>query len=190
MKNIIEDDTPADMLDIVVTTLCKGSPTRSDIQYNFSTYLYENLATHFRVGSISLKSRYPKEGSGKRIFDYACVSATKLDAWIEMFLRRYSISHTKLIALVHRLTTDPVLIECMCTPLLMCTPLMTVHSLRVCHGKLMRSQYPEGADQMIKKRVQMFHDTAQDWYKEINDFVETCDTKAPMLCRSERVEFI
>tara|TARA_B110000858_G_C17751819_1_gene450073 strand:+ start:247 stop:816 length:570 start_codon:yes stop_codon:yes gene_type:complete len=189
MKNIIEDDTPADMLHTTVKTLCTGPLTHSNIRHNFSTYLYDNLATQFSIGTISLKSHYPKRGNGKRIFDYACVSAVKLDTWIEMFIRRYSISNIKLITLARRLTDNPVLIECICAPGL------TVHSLRVCHGKLMRSRYPEGAegaegaDQMIKKRVQMFHDTAQGWCDKVNEFIETCDKKAPMLCRSEHVNF-
>jgi hypothetical protein len=183
MKNIIENDTPATMVDVTVKTLCKGSLTPSNMSKNFSDHLYDNLVSHFNIDPVSLNKPYPTKGIMKQIFDYGCLSSVKLEGWIESFTHRYSLSCIKLVTLANRLTDEPELIMCLSEPGL------TVHSLRVCHGKLMRKKYPDGADQMIKKRVQMFHDTAQEWCVKVNEFMETCDKKAPMLYRCERVNF-
>ena len=183
MKNIIENDTPADMVDVAVKTICKDSLTPSDMHNNFSNDLFDNLVSHFNLEPVSLEKPYPKRGTMKRIFDYGCVASLKIDGWIETFTHRYSSSCVKLLVLARGLTDEPELIMCLSEPGL------TAHYLRVCHGKLMRKNYPEGADQMIKKRVQMFHDTAQEWCDKVNEFIEICDRKAPILCRSDRVTF-
>lgn len=174
MKNVIEDETPPDMLDTVVKTLCTGPLTHSNILKNCKDSLYNKLLSHFNIED---------DGTMKRIFDYTCVVSTRIETWIERFEHRYGKNCVKLRNLARGLTNNPELID------ILCTPNLTAHSLRICHGKHIRSKYPEGADEIIKKHVQMFHDTAQEWCDIVEEFIQVCDNKAPMLYRCERVFF-
>lgn len=186
MKNVIKNDTPADMLDVAVNTLCSGSLTPLNISNNLSNNMFDNLVSHFNIEPPEPpepQDKPPKEGTMKRIYDYGCKASLKIDGWIENFIHRYSLSCYKVLTAARSLTDKPELISKLCDPEL------TAHSLRVCHGELMRKEYPDDADQMIKRRVQMFHDTAQEWCDHIALVIETCDKAGPMLCRSDRVTF-
>jgi len=112
---------------------------------------------------------------------------------IELFTYRYHIATIKLNNLVHSFTDEPELIR------VLTAPGLTPETLRLCHGRLMRVHTDQmvkkvhggrlrlQADQMIKKKVQMFHDTAQEWCDAVGEFMQVCDKRAPPLYRCERV---
>ena len=165
LRNVVDDDTPPDMLGTVLDTLLETHEGTLDLMTNYTEHLFDALSV------------YDKDDVER----YGRQSALQIDGWIKKFNKRYAISTTKLVNLSHRLTDDPDMIAILCGD-------CTAHALRVCHGKKIRKQYPE-AENMIKKRVQMFHDTAQEWCTLVDEFIETCDKKAPMLCRSPHVNF-
>lgn len=176
LRNVIEDDTPKNMLDTVVNTL--QGETKEEIMYNYANNMYEALSNIYGIKNIPLDRKHLNHP----VVVYGCKSVTLIDGWVDTFLKRYEICKIKLDKLARRLTDDPKLISILCGD---CTP----HKLRVCHGAAIREQYPRGAENMVKKRVQMFHDTAQEWCNIVDEFIETCDKKAPMLCKSEHVNF-
>ena len=164
LRNVVEDGTPYKMLSIVVDTLL--GENEYEMMSNYTGNLHDALC----------------EFNTDEVGEYVRQSALLIDGWIENYLQRYSIASIKMDNLVHRLTDEPDLIAVLCGG---CTP----DALRICHGQIMRREYPRGAENMIKKRVQMFHDTAQEWCTTVDEFIETCDKKAPMLCRSLHVNF-
>ena len=166
LRNVVEDGTPRDMLDTVLDTLLETCEGTQDIRTNYT----ENL-----LGALSAYDVRDVERYGRR-------SALQIEGWVGEFNKRHTIATTKLETISHRLTDDPDMIAILCGD-------CTAHALRVCHGKKIRRKYPAAAENMVKKRVQMFHDTAQEWCTAVEEFIETCDKKAPMLCRSTHVSF-
>lgn len=177
LRNVIEDDTPKHMLDTVVNTL--NGETEEEIMRNYTTKLPVALASLYGfISPLPTNKKHLKHP----INVFGRKSVDLIDGWIKKFLKRYKICKDNLEYIARRLTDDTGLIAILCGD---CTP----HKLRAYHGAAMRKKYPPGAENMVKKRVQMFHDTAQEWCDAVDKFVETCDKKGPILCRSERVTF-
>jgi hypothetical protein len=101
-----------------------------------------------------------------------------IEKYIELFTHRYRIATTKLHYLASRLTDKPELVR------LLTVPGLTPEALRLCHGRLTRLQ----SDQMVEKKMRMFHDTAQEWCDAVGEFMEMIDRRVPLLYRCERVE--
>ena len=92
MRDIIKIDTPADMLDTVVDTLCRGPHrlTGPVIYKNCMESLFDDLSSELSIVPVDLGAAMNFSVDGDRLFKYVCVVGARIDIWIQKFLKQYS----------------------------------------------------------------------------------------------------